>query len=75
MDLENVEETVSQESSDKMFESERSETSVLPVDGWEDVTMGDKKPKHLLKMQGHNSTSYQMQGRWIVLVYFTMTCF
>jgi hypothetical protein len=44
-DLENVVETASEEASDEMSESEsRSETSVLRVDGWEDVTMSDKKP-------------------------------
>jgi hypothetical protein len=43
MDLENVEETASEESSDEMSESEsENETS---VNGWEGVTMGDKEPK------------------------------
>jgi hypothetical protein len=42
MDLENVEETASEESSDEMSESEsESGTSVLRVDGWEDVMIGD----------------------------------
>jgi hypothetical protein len=37
---------VSEESSDEMSESEsESKTSVLHVDGWEDVTRDDKKPK------------------------------
>jgi hypothetical protein len=45
MDLENVEETPSEELSDEVSESEsETETSVLLVDGWEDVMMGDKKP-------------------------------
>jgi hypothetical protein len=44
VDLENVEETPSEESSDEMLESE-SEISVPRVDGWEDVMMGNKKPK------------------------------
>jgi hypothetical protein len=45
MDLENVKKSASQESRDEMLESEsKSETGVLPVDGWVDVTMGDKKP-------------------------------
>jgi hypothetical protein len=44
--LENVKETPSQESIEEMSESEsKSETSVLHVDGWEDVMMGNKKPK------------------------------
>jgi hypothetical protein len=43
--LENVQETLSEELSDEVSESEsKSETSVLRIDGWEDVTMGDKKP-------------------------------
>jgi hypothetical protein len=45
MDLKNIEETLNEELSDVMSESEsESEISVLRVDGWEDVTMGDKKP-------------------------------
>jgi hypothetical protein len=45
MDLENVEETPSEELSDEVSESEsESETSVLHVGGWEDMTMGGKKP-------------------------------
>jgi hypothetical protein len=45
MDLKNVEETPSEELSDVVLESEsESETSVLRVDGWEDVTMGNKTP-------------------------------
>jgi hypothetical protein len=44
MDLENVEETAGEESSEEMSESEsesesKSETSVLHIDGREDVTM------------------------------------
>jgi hypothetical protein len=27
---------------------------------------------HLLKMQGHNLTFYQVQNPWIILVYFSM---
>jgi hypothetical protein len=30
---------------------------------------------HLLKMQGHNFTLYQMQSPWIILVYFSMMSF
>jgi hypothetical protein len=46
MELENVEETVIEESSDDMPESKsESETSVLGVDGWEDMAMSNKKPK------------------------------
>jgi hypothetical protein len=46
VDLENAEKTLSEESIDEMSERQsESETGVLPVDGWEDVTMGDKKHK------------------------------
>jgi hypothetical protein len=45
MDLENVEEIVSEELWDEMSESEsEGKTSVLRV-GWEDMTMGDKEHK------------------------------
>jgi hypothetical protein len=30
---------------------------------------------HLLKMQGHNFTFYQMQSPWIILIYFSMMSF
>jgi hypothetical protein len=44
--LENGEETASEELSEEMLESKsESETSVVCADGWEDVKMGDKKPK------------------------------
>jgi hypothetical protein len=46
MDLEIEGETVSEGSNNEMLESENeSETSVMHVDGWEDMAMGDKKPK------------------------------
>jgi hypothetical protein len=46
VDLENVEETPSEELIDEMLGSEsESETSVMCLDRWEDVTMGDKNPK------------------------------
>jgi hypothetical protein len=46
MNLENVGQSTSEESSNALSESEsESETSVVRVDGWEDITMGDKKPK------------------------------
>jgi hypothetical protein len=48
MDLEIEGETASEELSNEMSESEsesESETSVLCVDGWEDVTVHNKKPK------------------------------
>jgi hypothetical protein len=46
MDLENVEKTASEASSNEMLESEsESETSALRLDGWEDVTVGERKPK------------------------------
>jgi hypothetical protein len=45
MNLENEERSASEESSNTSSESEcESETSVVCIDGWEDVTMGDKKP-------------------------------
>jgi hypothetical protein len=44
MDLEIEGETVSEELTDKKSESE-SETSGVSVDGWKEVTVGDKKPK------------------------------
>ena len=43
MDLENVEETASEETSDEMSGSESD--NEISVNGWEGVTMGDKKPK------------------------------
>jgi hypothetical protein len=46
MNLENEGQSVSEESSNTSSESEReSETSVVCIDGWEDMTMGDKQPK------------------------------
>jgi hypothetical protein len=45
MNLENEGQSASEESSNTLSESEyESETSVVCIDGWEDVTMGDKKP-------------------------------
>jgi hypothetical protein len=72
MNLENEGQSASEESSNTSSESEcESETSVY-IDGWEDMTMGNRNPvhTHLLKMQGHNFTFYQMQIPWIILVYF-----
>jgi hypothetical protein len=44
MNLENEGQSASEESSNTLPESEcESETSVVCIDGWEDVTMGDKK--------------------------------
>jgi hypothetical protein len=44
MNLENERQSASEELSDTSPESEcESETSVACIDGWEDVTMGDKK--------------------------------
>jgi hypothetical protein len=44
MNLENKEQSASKESSNTSPESEcESETSVARIDGWEDVTMGNKK--------------------------------
>jgi hypothetical protein len=65
MHLENVEESASKEYSVGMSESEsESETSDMHVDGWADVTMGARNPRHthLLKMEGHNLTFYQRQS-------------
>jgi hypothetical protein len=46
MDLEIEGETASEESSNEKSESEsESETSGASIDGWKEVTMGDKKPK------------------------------
>jgi hypothetical protein len=46
MELENIEETASEISSDEISKIDsKSETSVLLISGWEDVTMCDKKPK------------------------------
>jgi hypothetical protein len=43
MNLENEGQSASEESSNTLPESEcESETSVACIDGWEDVTMGDK---------------------------------
>jgi hypothetical protein len=45
MNLENEGQSASEESSNTSSESEcESETSVVYIDGWEDVMMGDKKP-------------------------------
>jgi hypothetical protein len=45
MNLENEGQSASEELSTTSSESEcESETSVVCIDGWEDVTMGDKKP-------------------------------
>jgi hypothetical protein len=45
LNLENEEQSASEESGNTLSESEcESETSVVCIDGWEDVTMGDKKP-------------------------------
>jgi hypothetical protein len=78
MDLEIEGETASEELSSEMSESEsESETSVLRVDGWEDMTWVTRNPRHtrLLKMQGHNLTFCQMQSPWIILFYFSMKNF
>jgi hypothetical protein len=46
MNFENEGQSASDESSNASSESEReSETSVVHIDGWEDMTMGDKKLK------------------------------
>jgi hypothetical protein len=46
MNLENEGQSVSEESSNASSESQcESETNVVHIDGWEDVTVGDKKPK------------------------------
>jgi hypothetical protein len=45
MNLENEGQSASEESSNTSPESEcESETSVVCIGGWEDVTMGDRKP-------------------------------
>jgi tRNA/tmRNA/rRNA uracil-C5-methylase (TrmA/RlmC/RlmD family) len=72
VDLETVDETASEELSNEMSESEsESETRVSHVDGWEDMT--NPRHAHLLQMQGHNLTFYQMQSPWTILVYFSLT--
>jgi hypothetical protein len=71
-------EAASEESSNEMSESEsESETNVLCVGGWEDVTMGDKKPKArtFTKMQGHNLTFCEMQSPWIIFYYCSVMSF
>jgi hypothetical protein len=46
LDLENDGQSASEELSSKVSECESdSKTSVVHIDAWEDVTMGDKKPK------------------------------
>jgi hypothetical protein len=43
--LDNEGQNASKQSSNTLSESEcESETSIVWIDGWEDVTMGDKKP-------------------------------
>jgi hypothetical protein len=45
MNLENEGQSANEESSNTSSESEcESETNVVCIDGWEDVTMNDKKP-------------------------------
>jgi hypothetical protein len=78
MDFENVEETVSEELSDAMLESKsKNETSVLPLDGWEDVMMGDKKPKActFTKNAGSQFNLLPDAEPMIILVYFSVTSF
>jgi hypothetical protein len=50
---------------------------LLPADGWEDVTMGDKKLKAytFTKNASNNLTFCQMQSPLIILVYFSMMSF
>jgi hypothetical protein len=79
MNLENEGQSASEESGNILSESEcESETSVVCIDGWEDITMGNKKLNAYTftkKKQGHNFTFYQMQSPWIILVYFSITSF
>jgi hypothetical protein len=71
MNLENEGQSSSEESSNASSKSEcESETSVVRVDGWEDMTRNPGYT-HLLKIQGHNLT-YQVQSPWIILDYFSM---
>jgi hypothetical protein len=61
INLESEGQSASEESCNTSSESEcQSETSVVYIDGWEDVTMGDKKPNAytFTKMKGHNFTFY-----------------
>jgi hypothetical protein len=77
MNLENEGQIASEESSSTSSESEcESETSVVCIDGWEGVTMGDKKSNAytFTKNEDYNFT-YQMQSPWIIFVYFSMTSF
>jgi hypothetical protein len=61
MNLENEGQSTSEESSNTSSESEcESETSVVCIDGWEDVTMGNKKPNAYTFTK--NSTFYQIQS-------------
>jgi hypothetical protein len=73
INLENEAQSASVESSNTSSESEcESETSIVFIDGWENMTMGDKNSTHthLLKIQAHNFTFYQIQSLCIILVYF-----
>jgi hypothetical protein len=45
MDLENERESASEESSDEKSESESESETSWSVDGWKEVTTGDRKPK------------------------------
>jgi hypothetical protein len=78
MNLENGGQSANDEWSNTSSESGcESETSVICIDGWEDVTMGNKKldAYTFTKNAGYNFTFYQMQSPWIILVYFSMTSF
>jgi hypothetical protein len=78
LNLENEGQSASEDSSNTSPESECESEQVLRV------LMGGKTLRwaarnstriHLLKMQGHNFTLYQMQSPWIILVCFSVTSF
>jgi hypothetical protein len=76
MDLENVEETVSEYQATKCRKV-RGVKRVLRVDGWEDVTMSDQKPKAytFTKNAWPQFNLLPDAEPRIILVYFSMTCF
>jgi hypothetical protein len=77
INLENEGQSESKELSNTSESECESETSAVCIDGWEDVTMGNKKfnAYTFTKMQSHNFIFHQMQGPWFILIYFSMRHF
>jgi hypothetical protein len=54
-----------------------SETSGVSIDGWKEVTMGDKKPKACIftKNAGPQFNLLPVQSPWFIFVYFSIMSF